>query len=295
MKTLYSDRLDSILHLGKKDAEPLRSGVVRYDELRPALERAGVLPTMPQMFGHGHDLPQGSWLMLGNGPLAKGEGTLPEGWTKNGCGDCTIADAAHEAMEAAINGKRPVPKFSAKTVIEQYMERTKVANGAAYDPKTEEGDTGLQLQDVNEWRVEEGVADDEGEHHKILDVISIEPGNVQHIWEAAFLFEKVTLGIVVCEAQMDQFDAGPQPTWDYVKGSPEAGGHAVPIMGKLGLISWAEDVYYTPRFIEKQNDEAYTGIDPQQFEAVTGDTLERYKQADLEKFAVELAKQKVAQ
>jgi hypothetical protein len=296
MRTVRSERLGAELHLGKLPAEPLRAGTVRFSEIRPALEKAGVLPKPPHMFGHGHDFSQGLWLMLGNGPLGSHEGGLPQTWNaaRQGCGDCTIAGPAHEVMEAARNAGLPIPEFSAETVIKQYMERTHAANGAAYNPEDGEGDTGLMIQDVNQWRQEEGIADDAGTRHKLVHAVALEPGNVQELWEAAWLFERVGIGIVVTEAQMHQFDKGPQPVWDYVAGSPELGGHYVPVMGKLGLISWAEDVYYTPRFIEHQCDEAFASFELEEFEAVTGDTLEHFSQADLEKFAVLLAEKKMA-
>lgn len=293
---VHSERLSAELHLGKLPAAPLRPGTVRFVDLRPALAAKGLLPKPPDLWGHGHDFPQGAWKMLGNGPLGSDEGALPADWTaaEQGCGDCTIAGPAHEEMEAAKNGGRTVPSFSAQTVIEQYAARTKAANGTAYSPETGEGDTGLDIQAVNEWRVTDGIADDAGETFKIVQPVALTPGNVQELWEATWLFEKSGLGLVICEAQMTQFDAGPQPTWDYVAGSPEEGGHYVPAMGKLGLVSWAEDVYYTPAFIEKQNDESYAYLDPEIYNAVTGETLEDFSQADLEKFIVLVAQQKLA-
>lgn len=245
------------------------------------LARARLLPSPPSMWGHGHDFPQGDWLMLGNGP----DDTVFPGF--QGCGDCAWAGPAHEEMEAAKNAGHPVPEFSGKTVVEQYSEY------CGYDPQTGENDEGSDVQQVLAWRQEKGLRDDHGSVYKIGRSVSIEPGNLQHLWEAAWLFENVGIGLTVTAAQMDQFDAGPQPTWDYVAGSPEEGGHYVPVMGKLGLISWGEDVYYTPRFIEKQNDESFCYIDPLRYSTVTGQTYEHFQDADLEKFIVLAAQQKV--
>lgn len=298
--TVYSERRDATLHLGKLPASERRAGTLTYaSDIRPALGRAGLLPPLPAMFGHGHDFAQGLWWMLGNGPPVPNEENagepIPEEWTAalEGCGDCTIAGPVHEEMEAATSGKGSVPKIGAKTTVQQYAERCKVANGQPYDPVTGEGDTGLDIQDVNEWREQEGIADDEGNRYKILKPIALEPGNIQELWEATWLFEKTGLGLVICQAQMDQFDASTQPTWDYVAGSPEEGGHYVPAMGKLGLISWAEDVYYTPKFIEKQNDESYAYPDPLIFAERTGKDPEGFDLADIEQFAVLLAQSKL--
>ena len=293
MSTFHSERLGADLHLGKLPATSPRSSV-RYADLRPALVKASLLPPLPLLWGHGHDWPQGKWLMLGNGPVGPGEGTLPAGWTaaEQGCGDCTVAGAAHEVMEAARNAGRPVPGFSAATVVEQYMT-IGALGGAAYNPATGEGDNGLDIQTVNEYRRNHGLKDDLGTPHLILDPVVLRPGNVQELWEASWLFEKVGLGLVLTEAQIGQFDERAQPTWDWVPSSPEIGGHYVPMMGKLGAISWAEDVYMTPKFLEEQNDEAWAVIQPEEFRAVTGLTLEHWSEADLERFVVELAQQKL--
>lgn len=281
MPTVHSERLGVELHLGKNPASKLAPGSAKYGELRPALARAGLLPKTPAMFGHGHDFPQGKWLMLGNGP----DDTVFPGF--GGCGDCAWAGPAHEEMEAAKNAGRPVPRFSGETVVAQYSEYS------GYDARTGANDNGANVQDVIAWRQERGLRDDQGNLYKIGREVWLEPGNLQHLWEATWLFENVGIGIEVAAAQMRQFDAGPQPTWDYVAGSPIEGGHYVPVMGKLGLISWAEDVYYTPRFIEKQMDEGVVYLDNERYNRVTGETLEHFKDADLEKFVVLVAQQKL--
>jgi hypothetical protein len=294
MPTVYSERLGASLHLGKRRASELRSGTVCYKEdLRPALVRAGLIPTIPEMFGHGHDLPQGAWLMLGNGPLGSNEGSMPESWkaAMGGAGNCTIADCYHTLMEAEKNAGKPLSPVTAERAIKTYIELTEAANGTPYNPETGEGDTGLDIQAVIEHCIK-GYEDAEGTSHTILDPIALEPGNVQHLWEMVFFTEKVKMGLVICTAQMDQFDASPQPTWDYVAGSPEEGGHDTPAVGRLGLLSWAQDVYYTPRFIEEQNDESYGILNPEQFEG-DGKDYEGYQEGDLEKLMTEIAAKKL--
>jgi hypothetical protein len=296
---VHSERLGADLRLGKLDAQPRRVGVKYEEDIRPELARAGLLPPVPQMFGHGHTLPQGKWMMLGNGPLMGEEGPMPDAWqaAKQGAGDCVIADCLHSLIEALLVAGKPLPEAVkwAEVAILLYMDRTKAANGTAYDPATGDGDTGLDIQATVDWLVQEGIEID-GTAHKIPEqgVFTLEPGNVQHLWEATYLTEKVKIGLVVCEAQMEQFDAGPQPTWDYVKGSPELGGHDTPVVGKLGLLSWAEDVYYTPEFIKQQCDEAIAVLHPEQFKS-NGDDYEGFTEGDIVKWTVELAEEKKAQ
>lgn len=296
MQSFHSVRLGADVHFGKLSAKPARVGVSYAKDIRPTLQRAGLIPTVPQLFGHGHDFPQGKWLMLGNGPLGAEEGILPPDWAAaaNGCGDCVIADCCHTVMEAEKNAGRPVSPFTAQVSIRAYMARTLAANGTPYSPQTGEGDTGLDIQAVIEWLIAEGMPDASGVAHKILpDPIEIQAGNVQHLWEAAWLYEKVKLGLVITEANMRQFDAGPQPTWDWVAGSPEVGRHDTPVVGKLGLLSWAEDCYWTPRFVEHQCDEAWAVLHPEQFKD-GGQDYEGLRQGDIEKLSVEIATRKLA-
>lgn len=295
-----SIRLKAGLHGGKKAATPLRSSIITpYTAIRPTLVKMGLIPTVPEMFGHGHDLPQGKWKMLGNGPEIPNneEGVIPANWSgfksAGGCGNCTIADCCHTIMEACKNAGVSIPMFTIETAVLAYMARTKAANGEAYNPVNNTGDTGLNIQDVIEWLLKEGILDASGVSHKLLYALGLGAGNVQHLWEMAFFTEKVKLGLILCEAQMQQFDAGPQPTWDYVAGSPEIGGHDTPVVGKLGLLSWGDDVYYTPRFIEKQSDEAYGVLHPEQFPN-GGKDLEGYDDGDIEKIMVGIASQKLA-
>ena len=117
---------------------------------------------------------------------------------------------------------------------------------------------------------------------------------MQAVWELTWLCENVDLGIVVTEANEEQFNERPQPTWDFVEGSPELGRHAVPVMGKIGLDSWAEDVYWTPPFLQKQADEAHAYIDNERYNARTGETADGFTEQDEEKYLVLEAEAKLA-
>lgn len=274
MTTVISKRLGT-LHLGKLPARPIK-GAVKFSEIRKTV--AGHLPPIPAQFGHGGDFPGKGWLMLGNGP----DNTVFPGF--QGCGDCAWADPAHAEMEAARNAGRPVPAFSGKTIVEQYSEYS------GYNPRTGENDNGSQISDVIQWRQTKGLRDDHGNVYKIGQAVELDPGNIQELWEAAYLFECVTIGVVLCTAQMDQFDAhGP---WDYVHGSPQEGGHDVPVVGSSGLVTWAERHGYTRAFYEHQNDEAVAYVDPLRYSAVTGETAEHFADADLEKYLTMIVQSK---
>jgi hypothetical protein len=287
--TIHSERHGGELHLGaiNIDAAP-HPDFVPFTSLRAKLKAEGTLPTIPQMFGHGHSLPQGAWRMLGNGP----DDTVFPGF--GGAGDCVIAGGCHEEMEAALCAKRPLPQFGGATAIKQYGEAAKRQNGQAYDPKTGEGDTGLDPQEELKHRQEVGLYDDAGTHYKIGQVVTLTPGDILQHWEATYLLENSAVCINVQEAQEQQFNESTQPTWEYVPGSNDIGGHYVPAMGRIGLLSWAEDVYYTPNFLRHQQTAGYAYADPLRYNVVTGETAEHWKDQDIEKFLVLIARTKAA-
>jgi len=270
------------LPLGKQDATPLRSGTPRYSELRQALVKDAKvsLPTFPSNFGHADAFAGDQWQMLGNGP----DDTVFEGF--QGCGDCAWAGPGHEIMEGAKTSGRPVPAISGKTIVAQY------AAYSGYDPETGAGDTGSNLQDVLAHRQTAGIYDDAGTVHKIGQHVSLTPGNLQEIWECAWLFERVGLGVQVQEAQQEQFSEG--ISWDYVSGSPIIGGHYIPQMGRWAIISWARRVGITNRYLVNLNDEAYAYADLELYNRVTGKTAEGFKDQDIEKFIVLAARRQFA-
>ncbi|MGO9902625.1 MAG: hypothetical protein ACLP0J_23730 [Solirubrobacteraceae bacterium] len=247
---------------------------------------------MPANFGYGGDFKGEAWLMLGNGP----DDTVFPGF--QGAGDCFWAGSAHEEMEAAKNAGRPIPPFSGKTIVDQYAAYTASANnGQGYDPQTGANDNGTDPQQGLAWRQTTGLLDDNGVAYKIGQFVALAPGNLDELWEAAYVFGNVGIGIQLQQAQMDQFDA--QQPWDYVAGSQGLGGHYVPVVGRAsvdnsGLITWAERHGFTRAFYTNCNDEAYAYIDPERYNAVTGEAPGDYTDQDLEKFIGAFAQQQAA-
>jgi hypothetical protein len=258
-------------HYGKQSATPAR--FVEYSDLRGPLAKAGVLPKIPSHFGHASLYTD--WLMLGNGP----DNSVFPGF--EGCGDCAWAGPGHAEMEAARTSKRPAANFTGAAIVKQYSEYS------GYDPKTGANDNGSNPQDVFEWRQEKGLVDADGTVFKIGEVVSLEPGNLTELWEAAYLFEDCGIGFAVQEAQEDQFARG--LPWDYVHGSPIVGGHWVEVMGRPNstygaLITWGQRQLFTHAFYEQLNDESFAWIDPERYNRVTGETAEHFSDQDLEKY-----------
>jgi hypothetical protein len=238
------------------------------------------LPPIPPNFGHGYDFGRANWRMLGNGP----DDTVFPGF--QGCGDCEVAGSGHETMEAARNAGRPIPQFSGKTIVAQYSTLS------GYNVRTGANDSGLNTQDVLAWRQLTGIHDDASHVYKIGKTVALTPGDLHQLWAAAYLFECVGIGFTFQSAQMDQFNAG--VAWDYVPGSAIEGGHYVPVMGNNGLVSWGERVGFTQAFYTHLCDEAYCHIDPERYSLVTGQTLEHYTDADLERYIVLVAQLKAS-
>lgn len=269
------------LHTGKLPATYDHRDL-KYADVRGTIN----LPPVPAPHGgYGNDF--AAWGMAGNGPVDLNDTSLPFAWSSaaEGAGDCTIAGPAHETMEADHNAGRAVATFNAKACIDAYITLTGQANGAAYDPVTGAGDTGLNVRDVLNYRQKTGLVDDSGNAHKIGVYVSVEPGDQQAIWEALWLFETVGIGIQFPESAMDQFNAG--ETWSVVPGAQLDGGHYVPIVGHptsnvWTVVTWGKRQTMTPQFLAKFADECYAYISSERYSAVTGKTLEGYKDADLE-------------
>lgn len=252
---------------------------IRYSDVRVGQP---ALPSAPAPHGgYGMDFTgQDGWLMLGNGPCD--DSSLDPNWAAfNGAGDCAWAGPAHETMEACKNAGRPVPQFTCRNILQQYSDY------CGYQLTTGATDTGSNVREVLTWRQTKGLLDASGVAHKIGTYVSIEPGNFADLWEALWLFECVGIGIEFPASAMDQFNAG--KTWSVVSGSHIDGGHYVPLVGHPSAnvwtcVTWGRRQTITPQFLTKYCDEVWAYIDPLRYSQVTGLTLEKYADADLERY-----------
>ena len=260
--------------LGKKPAT-YDCRDLQYAALRPSVK----LPAVPEMFGHGNDFSGEGWKMLGNGP----DNTVFEGF--EGCGDCAWAGPAHETMELCKDSGRPIPDFTGKVIVEQYSEY------CGYDPRSGANDTGSSVRDVLQWRATKGLRDANGGVHKIGAYVALETGNLQHIIEAAYLFECVGIGIEVPENAEQQFAEG--VPWSVVPGAQIEGGHYIPVVGRpqegmLAVITWAKRQPMTDAFYEKYTDESWAYVSGERINAVTGKSYEHFGAAELEEYLAAL-------
>ena len=265
--------------LGKKPAT--------YDsrDFRYADARAGLtLPPAPAPGGgYGMDFGADGWGMLGNGP----DNTVFQGF--QGCGDCAWAGPAHETMEASKNAGRAVPRFSGKTVVDQY------AQYSGYNPQTGANDNGSNVRDVLNWRQTKGLLDDSGTAHTIGSYVALEPGNLAQLWEALWLFNVIGVGINFPESAMDQTNAGQM--WSVVPGAKIEGGHYIPVVGHPAAdvwtcVTWGQRQTMTTQFLTTYCDEAWAWIDPARYSALTGDTPQGFSAAQVQQYLTAVGQEK---
>lgn len=235
------------LKTGKTPARYLKS-TKRFCDYRQAESPI----TVPSIFGHGNTFTD--WGMLGN-----------DKW-----GDCVWAGSDHETMllenlaNGGVTGKEIV-KFAPENALSDYAAVT----GFAY---TEATDKGTDVQEALEYRVKTGIVDASGNRHKIAAYVSIEPGNLAHILEAAYIFDAVGIGIEFPESAMDQFNEG--KVWSVVKGAQIDGGHYIPLVGcpatgNLAFVTWGKRWVMTDQFFSTYCDEAYAYITEESLNAKT--------------------------
>jgi hypothetical protein len=218
--------------LGKRPARPgaykLRLGFYL---------NVAALPPLPATFGHEGLI--SSWGTLGNDDY----------------GDCVWAGAAHETMllnkEAGV-----VVSFTDAAVLSDYTAVT------GFNPNDPNSDDGTDVQTAAAYRQKTGVIDAAGNRHKIAAYLALDPGNLDHLYYASYLFGAVGIGIQFPESAMDQFSAG-QP-WDVVKGASIDGGHYIPLVARrddgLHVITWGKNQTMTENFLRTYCDEAVAYI-----------------------------------
>ena len=293
MPTLYSKRLDAHLHLGKNTARPLQNATSMDEVMRLLAKQGATLPAL-QTFNHASIYANGSvtaggWGGGGNGP--EDDNSIPAEYTaaKQGAGDCAIAGPGHEHMlEHKLSGNPGLVTFSCWRDLQNYATYTAAAApGQGYDPKTGANDNGCDVSSVIKYRQETGLPDDQGVTHKIGQAIELTPGDLEHLWLASLLFQKVGFGISFRSNNMDEFDQG-QP-WTYDASASDEGGHYIFNCGYVldggpmgRLISWGEDVQWRRIFYIKQCDEAISYLSTDMYSTVTGKDSDGYADQDLE-------------
>jgi hypothetical protein len=226
--------------LGKAPAvhDPRTLSFVRYRDTDTGI-------AVPATIGYEADMPE-DWGMLGNGPSAD----MPADF--EGVCDCVWADAAHRTMLYHAAWGRPMPTFTSEAVLSDYSAVTGYTPG---DPAT---DNGTDMLSALNYQRKTGIVDAHGHRHRIGAYVSLEPGNVEHLREAVYLFGAVALGIKYPDTASAQFKA--KQLWRPVPGYKLDGGHCITLVAHrahLRTVTWAKEIDVTVKFAETFCDEAY--------------------------------------
>jgi hypothetical protein len=232
-------------HYGKQaaTADPRDLKFARYRTPEP-------LPAPPADWGYDNVIAHGGWGMLGN-----------DSW-----GDCVWAGAAHEHILTSTVAKRPVA-FDDAGVLSDYSATTGFDPNAGV-PGQNPTDRGTNVRAALGYRRATGIVDASGTRHKItaylaLDIDKIRAGDFSEVAEAAYLFGAVGIGIQVPQSAETEFHD--HKMWSYVAGSPNAGGHYVPIVAHrhhIECVTWGRVQPMGDRFVSHYVDEAWAIVNP---------------------------------
>ena len=199
------------------------------------------LPPIPANFGHDDLIGANDWGMLGN--------------DKWGC--CVWAGGCHEHMLWNRVSQHQVT-FTEANVLSAYSAVT------GFDPsKTDSAgnnptDRGTDMVLAAEYRRTNGLVDASGQTHRIEAYLALDPGSLDDLWAATYLFGAVGIGIDMPETAETQFDAGQE--WVYVHGAQSIGGHYVPLVGRkdgvLHVLTYGRTQPTSLKFLQKYCDEA---------------------------------------
>ncbi len=225
------------------------------------------LPSPPPQFGHESLFPPKGWGMLGN-----------DEW-----GDCAWAGPAHETMLLTKEASKPA-QFTTQDVLSDYSAGTGFDPNAG-PPGQNPTDKGSNVRQVLGYRRKTGIVDSQGQRHKIGAFIKLNPADLEHVYQALYLFQVVGIGLAFPEFAMEQFNRG-EP-WDVVANAPQPeGGHYVCCVGKrqnIDVVTWGALQQMTQAFFETYCDEAWTYISTE--DLTGGRTLDGF---DLEQLRADL-------
>jgi hypothetical protein len=163
------------------------------------------LPTPPAAFGHYSLISE--WGMLGNDQY----------------GDCAEAGACHQTMLWTAEGLGTAAPFDDAAALSNYSAIT------GFDPSNPVSDQGTAISDLAGYWKSHGIVDSNGDAHKVVAVVDLNPGDLRELWTASYLFQAVGLGFAIPNSAMQQTQDG--KPWSVVAGATIEGGHYVPMRG----------------------------------------------------------------
>lgn len=209
----------------------------------PAIKFADIFKAVPDHPATEDYLSFGGWDMLGNDRY----------------GDCVAVTWANvRRLMTRQAGQENYPP------MDQVIEFYKTQN-----PGFPNQDGGMDIQTALEDLVHSGGPDGV----KALAFAKVDQTNLDEVKAAVAIFGFLWTGIVVQQAQMQQFDAN-QP-WDYVPNSPDEGGHSIisggydsdNVGGDVKFVTWAQETSFTDAYWKNKTEEAWVVIWPEHLKA----------------------------
>ncbi len=167
------------------------------------------------------------------------------------CGPTYVANSRRETT-ARLLGKMQAP------ALDDVYDLYRRSGNPHFDPRTGDDDNGVNMQVMLQAVVSGGIGS-----VKALGFAKIDVSNLEEIKAAIAIFGFVGFGVDLQVAQQAQTQRG---MWDY-QPSGEWGGHAI-LGGRyaqngVSVITWAQVVLMTARFIQRQAQEAWILIWPE--------------------------------
>lgn len=247
-----------------------------YLRTHPVSGKAGLEPVGP-----GEEVDRASkvtdWPMYCNGADPGNPPASPDG-----IGDCTIAEASHAFTALGVYAGKEQVLFADEEIIAAYSAIS------GYDPSTGANDNGCQMQDVLAYLRSTGLADVNGQVHKVTAYAALgDPTDISLMSQVLKTFGYVYLGLDLPQSAEEQFGTEP---WTYVPWSPTLGGHCVGLhrrdpygtkVGVFQLASWGALQPATIGFLRHTVTEAWAVITQDWIEA-NGATCDGIMLAQLE-------------
>jgi len=227
------------------------------------------IPTPPEEINFYSKLPANGWGVLGNDLY----------------GDCTCAAICHMDEVFTSNANQLIP-LSTNDALNIYSAVTGFNPGPPVV-----NDNGAVITDILQYWQNNGIPHKRqinGKiHHvnrKILAWAQVNQNNLTEVQQALYLFGSVDIGVNLPESAETQFENN-QP-WTIVQGSPNAGGHSVPIVGYTEggavCITWGETQSLDWDWFNQYCDEAYVVITEDWINKNSGQTIEGFDLVTLE-------------
>lgn len=220
----------------------------------------GKLPASPSNAPHFGSLFDPAKLPpLPAGDFGHEEGIVFPNLGNDTAGDCVWAGASSEELVWSHEMGKFI-SVNAASAIRNYTECTQYNPNAPLVNGVNPTDGGTDMGVAAEYRKTKGLWDADGKRHLISEYVQLEPGNIEQLWYAMWLFDGVGLGWNFFQQWEDQIGNGSR-VLGQVANPTVAGGHYTPGFGRrngnISTPSWQMLLQITPAGYEQSNDETF--------------------------------------